>query len=181
MKGWMKLAVAGMVLCLCAGCVDDTKTITVQGRGAMLLGEATLEDTYTATMTEDRKYHWHELDWYPSFNAGDIVSLLEDEGERSRVMLYGGDVPAAYGYLPSNLLTDDPEALKSGNLAALENAQSYDAPEGNPLFQESGYFKLLQRENGWVKGSLLVGGGPPFWVKEEDLSFDFGGETIDRG
>jgi len=161
MKVWMKLAVAGMVLCLCAGCVDDTKTITVQVHGAMLLGEATLEDTYTATMAEDRKYHWHDLDRCPPLNAGDIVFLVEDEGERSRVMIPGGDSPFVYGYVPSSLLTDDPEALKSGNLAALENAQSYDAPEGNPLFQESGYFKLLQRENGWVKGSLLVGGSPP--------------------
>jgi len=182
MKGWMKLAVVGVALCLCAGCGNGLGTKTVPARGAMVLEDITVEDGYTATTSSKGEHFWHDLDGV-YLDAGDIVMVLEEGEERSRVMIPGGDYPFAYGYVPNSFLTYDPEKMKEANQADLVEATTYYAPDGEVKDESlSSMVQIGQRQDGWVEVTPIGGGAESRWVKEEDLVFDqFDGECVDRG
>lgn len=181
MKEWMKLAVVLMALGVCVGCGNGLGTKMVPAHGAMVLEDVIAEDGYTATTSSRGEHFWHDLDGI-DLDAGDIVLVLEEGEERSRVMIPGGDYPFAYGYIPNHLLTYDPELMKTANQADLVEATTYFGPNGEVKDESwSGLVHVGQRQDGWVEVTPIAGGAESRWVKEESLVFEFGGDCIDRG
>lgn len=159
-------------------CVERT------GRTAVLTADAVLSDPYSYAYAdpEDRStYQWMDLEQEYALRSGDIVLVLADGAEMSRIVIPYGDIPPLYGYVACDLLSSDPEDVKAGNQAITAACDLYDAKDGSVIENYSGAVQIQSVDGEWSEVTKHAGGDDTiYWVSLNELSFDFDAAMIDR-
>lgn len=153
------------------------------GKTAVLTEKTSLLNPYTYTYGDPEDYStydWVVLNLEYSFRAGDVVLILSEAEEMSRVVVPYGDIPWIYGYVPSSLLSTDLYNIKDGNQAILDECAIYDTVDGAVIEIISGKAEIQFSDDEWSEIKKSVGGDDVvYWVHSEDLSFEFDTLVLD--
>ncbi len=168
------------------GYETEFRCVEQMGRTAVLTADAALTDPYSYTYAdpEDRStYQWVDLkgEYEYTLHSGDIVLVLADGTELSRVVIPYGDIPPLYGYVAGDLLSLEAEDVKAGNQAKVAACDLYDAVNGNAVENYSGAVRIQSVDGEWSGVTEHTGGNDTvYWVPWAELSFDFDTAVLDR-
>ncbi len=156
-----------------------------QMKTAVLTSSARLSEAFTFTYENGNDWDTWSLMEMDSrtLPKGEIVRILAEEGNLTRVAILGHDAPCTNGYVKTELLSTDPADIATGNQAVVAKGTVYTAIDGELLPEEYGYVKILSYEGEWSAVAFyhLVSSPTPqtFWVRTADLTYDFDGIGID--
>lgn len=172
---------------------DDKDPVTPEpaeslaGQVAVLTKNAPLDNAFVQTVdTEGRTV---VMDMAMALKKGDLVYVESQEGETCMVTVLSGEPPRPQGWLDETILATDIGSLQEANQVILKDTKMWYGDPDDGVFSDSactGVANVEKRktvtrdtwsENGVVQTQdywlqvTLPGGGDPFWVRREDVSF----------
>lgn len=152
------------------------------GTTAVLLEDTALEACYSYNTGENGSTPktWVSLETSVPLKKGDLVLVLENSGERVKVMIPYTDPPCPYGYVSTALLFRKQEDIVAGN-QAIAQGDTYNTMDGTVTGTLSGTVEILRREGTWAQVRSRTGGeDAAYWVPVKQLSFDFNATVSDQ-
>lgn len=108
-----------------------------------------------------------------------MVIVIEERNNECRIVQAFGDIPLIRGTIEKSKLSYDKSLFRdNANQAIVNNVMSYDGVDGNEKGIQSGVGVILERQEGWVRMSILMEESD-LWFKLESLSFEFDTSVID--
>ena len=153
------------------------------GTTAVLLEDTAMEDCYSYNTGENDSTPktWVSMETSVPLKKGDLVLVLETNGERAKVLIPYTDPPCPYGYVSTALLSQKQEDISAGNQAIAQQGDAYNAMDGTVTGTLSGTVEILRREGTWAQVRSQTGGeDAAYWVPVKQLSFDFNATVPDR-
>ena len=168
--------------------ISETADFTEwKGYTTVLTDATTLKDPYSFLLHSTQQgsdwvtsYEWIDLDTERELRKGDILLVIGEDNGRSRVTVPYGDMPWIYGWVDSGLLSTNERNIQTGNQAILrKGCPTYEKAGGN----QSGMtgmarVQILSLGKEWAWVEEYGTGANSYWVRTEDLNFDFDSATV---
>lgn len=166
--------------------ISETTDFTEwKGYTAVLTRNITLKDPYSYLLhsTKDGSdlilsCEWIDLDVERELRKGDILLVIGEENGKSRVSIPYGDMPWIYGWVDSSLLSTNQRNIQTGNQAILKGCPTYKEAGGNQNGEANARVQILSLGQEWAWVEEYGTGAKSYWVKIEDLNFDFDSATV---
>ena len=156
---------------------DDKDPVTPEPEGslagqvAVLTKNAPLDNAFVQTVdTEGRTV---VVDMAMALKKGDLVYVESQEGETCTVTVLSGEPPRPQGWLDETILATDIGSLQEANQVIMKDTKMWHGDPDDGVFSDSactGVANVEERKEDWYCVTL-PGGGDPFWVRREDVSF----------
>ncbi len=148
--------------------------VTYEGKLGILLEEADVTSPYVVTLSEQQRMNVRvDLDYNIRLKKNDLVTVYDEGSDYYKVVCTDGETPYIHGEIKKSLVSFDDKLFVNANQGYLDKKVYYDKIDGKPMVDEaSGGIIIEQRKDGWVSFKDLLSDSE-FWVKEEDLSYNF--------
>ena len=160
--------------------LSDDQLVQYEGKVAIITEYVVLKDPYVITVdTNDNNIYQTLENEEFQLNKNDMVIVIEENGNKCRVVQAFGDIPRIRGTVDKSKLNFDESLFaNNANQAVVKNAMSYDEIDGNGKGLQAGVGIVLERKEDWVRMSMPMQESD-LWFKSEDLSYDFDTSVID--
>ena len=151
-----------------------------KGQVAIITEDVILKDPYVITVDSNNNPVYQKLENQEfSLNKNDMVIVIEEHNNECRIVQAFGDIPRIRGTIEKSKLSYDKSLFRdNANQAIVNNVMSYDGVDGNEKGIQCGVGVILERQEGWVRMSILMEESD-LWFKLESLSFEFDTSVID--
>ncbi len=160
---------------------DEITPFYRNGHTMMLTESTMLVNPYSFTYenySDASTHQWFSMELDHNLDKNDIVLVLEEINDMSRVVLPYGDIPFLYGFVKTSQLTEPNTAANQAMLT--ESVDGYSAPgDDNPSERITPSFVfVVSMQNDWANIQPPAG-AESCWIEAKYLSYNFDDAMID--